>query len=139
MSPSRSNLITTSVILRYILPLAVIFLSSLCLYALYFVASPSTPPCRTQLSVPDRESLTIPGAVYLDPNVLLRQTGEESGIALEGIGRVGGIPRLIHQSWKNESLPYKFLEWSNSFRLRHPEWKWVGHPFALSLCSMLSV
>ena len=113
--------------LRYILPLAITSLSSLLLYALYSVLSPPISPYRNQLFAPDHESLRVPGAIYLDPKMLLQQNGPDSGIALEEIGSVGGIPRLIHQTWKTESLPHKFLEWSNSFRLRHSEWKWVCH------------
>jgi len=42
------------------------------------------------------------------------------------IGEVGGIPKIIHQSWKEEELPHKFLDWSNSCRIKHPDWVWVS-------------
>jgi hypothetical protein len=38
---------------------------------------------------------------------------------------VGGIPKLLHQSWKSTQLPAKFEKWSNICRKQHPDWEWV--------------
>jgi hypothetical protein len=37
----------------------------------------------------------------------------------------GGIPKLLHQSWKSTELPAKFKKWSNTCRRQHPDWEWV--------------
>lgn len=36
-----------------------------------------------------------------------------------------GIPKLFHQSWKNEELPAKFKTWSEDCRRLHPDWEYV--------------
>ena len=35
------------------------------------------------------------------------------------------IPKLLHQSWINSTLPTKFEEWSHSCRQANPDWEWV--------------
>ena len=35
------------------------------------------------------------------------------------------IPKLIHQSWKDDILPEKFETWSRSCRTHNPDWEWV--------------
>lgn len=35
------------------------------------------------------------------------------------------IPKLLHQSWINSTLPAKFEEWSHSCRHANPDWEWV--------------
>ena len=35
------------------------------------------------------------------------------------------IPKLLHQSWINSTLPAKFEEWSHSCREANPDWEWV--------------
>ena len=35
------------------------------------------------------------------------------------------VPKLIHQSWKNSTLPTKFQEWSQSCRGNNPDWEYV--------------
>lgn len=37
----------------------------------------------------------------------------------------GTIPKIIHQSWSSTKLPRKFVRWSSSWRLQHPDWEWV--------------
>lgn len=32
------------------------------------------------------------------------------------------VPRLIHQSWKTTTLPARFAKWSDTWRVRHPDW-----------------
>lgn len=73
--------------------------------------------CPTHVFTPDHESVRVPGAVYLDPFEFMRDGRD--------VGSIGGVPRLIHQSWMDDQLPHKFLLWSNSFRIRHPEWHWI--------------
>ncbi len=34
----------------------------------------------------------------------------------------GGIPGLIHQSWKNETIPATFHDWPSTWRTHHSEW-----------------
>ena len=35
------------------------------------------------------------------------------------------MPKLLHQSWINETMPTKFEEWSDSCRMANPDWEWV--------------
>ena len=35
------------------------------------------------------------------------------------------VPKLLHQSWKNSTLPTKFREWSESCRKINPEWEYI--------------
>ncbi|MEO5915813.1 MAG: glycosyltransferase [Luteolibacter sp.] len=42
------------------------------------------------------------------------------------------IPRIIHQSWKNEDIPFEIYpaEWQSSWKTNHPEWSyrlWTDH------------
>lgn len=65
-------------------------------------------------------SICAPAAPFLSPEDLLdHQTYSE-------IDHVAGVPKLIHQSWIDRDLPIKFKQWSDSFRLKHPDWKWVS-------------
>lgn len=66
--------------------------------------------------------ICTPAAPFLSPQDLL-----DHQIYSE-IDHVAGVPKLIHQSWIDRDLPIKFKQWSDSFRLKHPEWKWVGPP-----------
>lgn len=34
----------------------------------------------------------------------------------------GGIPRLIHQTWKDEHVPDKFGDWPSSWKQHNPDW-----------------
>lgn len=36
-----------------------------------------------------------------------------------------GIPKLFHQSWKNDEVPAKFKTWSEGCRELHPDWEYV--------------
>lgn len=60
-----------------------------------------------------------PAAPYLSPAELL----EGRTADVETTSR--GIPKLIHQSWIDLDLPVKFEAWSNSWRIKHPDWQWV--------------
>jgi len=33
--------------------------------------------------------------------------------------------RIIHQSWENSKIPSKWVTWSDSWRVKHPDWNWV--------------
>lgn len=35
------------------------------------------------------------------------------------------VPKLLHQSWKNTTLPDKFKAWSQSCRAMNPDWEYV--------------
>ncbi|KAI9208644.1 nucleotide-diphospho-sugar transferase [Polychytrium aggregatum] len=35
------------------------------------------------------------------------------------------IPSIIHQSWKNETLPKRFQKWSDSWKRHHPTWTYI--------------
>ena len=35
------------------------------------------------------------------------------------------VPMVIHQSWKNNELPDKFVRWSTSCRQKNPDWEYV--------------
>lgn len=35
-----------------------------------------------------------------------------------------GIPKIIHQSWKDESVPHKYQDWQSSWQLNHPDWEY---------------
>lgn len=47
-----------------------------------------------------------------------------AGAAAEGVaGAVGtGIPRMLHQSWKDSNLTGNFSRWAGSWRANHPDW-----------------
>lgn len=34
------------------------------------------------------------------------------------------IPHIIHQSWKNATIPAKFHAWANSWLEKHPTWEY---------------
>ena len=36
-----------------------------------------------------------------------------------------GLPRIIHQSWESADIPAKWATWSDSWRVKHPDWDWV--------------
>ncbi len=35
------------------------------------------------------------------------------------------IPKIIHQTWKEEAIPPGFAAWSKSWRERNPDWRWI--------------
>jgi GT2 family glycosyltransferase len=35
------------------------------------------------------------------------------------------IPKIIHQTWKNEVIPAAFAEWSRGWREKNADWQWV--------------
>ena len=37
---------------------------------------------------------------------------------------IGGISKIIHQSWHSDVVPSKFRPWSMSWRENHPDWEW---------------
>jgi mannosyltransferase OCH1-like enzyme len=39
--------------------------------------------------------------------------------------RTDVITRIIHQSWENADIPTKWATWSDSWRVKHPDWEWV--------------
>ncbi len=72
--------------------------------------------------------MTVEGAPFLRAQHLLNRPFPHTRETL--IEANGTIPTIIHQSWKEDQLPHKFLQWSNSWRIRHPEWQWVGEVIA---------
>lgn len=34
------------------------------------------------------------------------------------------VPRIIHQSWKDENVPSGFLPWQESWKRNHPGWEY---------------
>ena len=34
------------------------------------------------------------------------------------------IPKIIHQSWKDDSIPQQYKAWQESWQLSHPEWEY---------------
>ena len=34
------------------------------------------------------------------------------------------IPRIIHQTWKNDRIPRRYRSFVDSWRTNHPEWEW---------------
>lgn len=62
-------------------------------------------------------------APYVSPADLL------AGRAEFGHTSGRGVPMLIHQSWMNRDMPIKFKRWSDTWRAKHPEWKWVSMGF----------
>jgi mannosyltransferase OCH1-like enzyme len=133
----------SSVTSSYGLVLAAIF--NLILFAWYsgiFATHDSVSHIHSSASPQQAESydvdnlLRVPGAPSLAPEWLLERDIEN---IVDNIGSVNGITKLIHQSWKEESLPKKFKAWSDSCRQKHPGWRWVSsrrptsHPFILIL------
>jgi mannosyltransferase OCH1-like enzyme len=37
---------------------------------------------------------------------------------------VTGIPLIIHQSWKTDQLPAKYLRWQATWKRMHPNWEY---------------
>jgi hypothetical protein len=35
-----------------------------------------------------------------------------------------GVPKVIHQSWKNEIVPERFLQWQKRWKDFHPQWEY---------------
>lgn len=35
------------------------------------------------------------------------------------------IPQILHQTWKTDNIPSNFKEMSNSWRQKHPDWKYI--------------
>ncbi|KAI9190827.1 nucleotide-diphospho-sugar transferase, partial [Polychytrium aggregatum] len=35
------------------------------------------------------------------------------------------IPKIIHQSWKNSTLPKRFERWANTWKQHHPTWTYI--------------
>ncbi|CAK0786783.1 hypothetical protein CVIRNUC_009997 [Coccomyxa viridis] len=35
------------------------------------------------------------------------------------------VPKIIHQSWKDEHVPERFLKWQESWKRTHPEWEYM--------------
>lgn len=68
------------------------------------------------VSHPQSDSSDAGLAAALSPAELLCRSIEPS---------LGGIPKLLHQSWKSTDLPAKFKRWSDTCRRQHPDWEWV--------------
>ncbi len=101
------------------LTLSLILVSTLTFFGyLFYFGLPSQ--CENPSYIFTQEILQVAGAQSLHSGHLL-----EVASPTYQDDNVGGIPKIIHQSWKGEELPHKFLEWSNTLRLKHPDWKWV--------------
>jgi mannosyltransferase OCH1-like enzyme len=115
-------------LVRTFIALGIVSLLSFSLYALYFtsqpVASAYQAACKTQSFAPTESEITVQGATYIPASVLLARPFP-TGLDEEAAQWNGTIPKIIHQSWKEDKLPSKFLSWSNSWRIRHPDWQWV--------------
>ena len=35
------------------------------------------------------------------------------------------VPKIIHQSWKDEYVPERFLKWQESWKRTHPDWEYM--------------
>lgn len=106
--------------------LGVVSLSSFGLYFLYFNFQPlsASAACEVRSFAPASSEISVPGASYLSASHLLARplpaTLEDNAAIWNAT-----VPKIIHQSWKEDKLPAKFLTWSNSWRIRHPDWQWV--------------
>ena len=113
---------------RAVLALGVVSLSSLALYAFYLNVHPTsrfhTTACEAQSFAPSESDIAVPGAPYIPASSLLARSSP-APLDEETASWNGTIPKIIHQSWKEDKLPSKFLSWSNSWRIRHPDWQWV--------------
>lgn len=69
----------------------------------FFISWYSESPAETAYPLPQDVLLQLP-ATSLDMNL--------------------AIPQSIHQSWSTAQLPFNFSQWSRTWRLHHPEWKW---------------
>lgn len=72
--------------------------------------------CPLLISQPQTDSSHTGLAAALSPAELLCRSTEPL---------LGGIPKLLHQSWKSTDLPAKFKRWSDTCRRQHPDWEWV--------------
>lgn len=41
-----------------------------------------------------------------------------------GFSESSSVPRIIHQSWKDENVPLEYREWQQSWKDKHPNWKY---------------
>ena len=35
------------------------------------------------------------------------------------------IPKIIHQTWKSTDIPYHYIEWVKSWKIKHPDWTYM--------------
>ena len=35
------------------------------------------------------------------------------------------IPKIIHQTWKNTNLPDNYKKWSNTWKTKNKDWKYM--------------
>jgi Glycosyltransferase sugar-binding region containing DXD motif len=75
----------------------------------------SCPTVEPQIQCPPNQ-ICLPKAKYLSPTELMQRP-------LSPVN--GSIPKIIHQSWKSEELPDRFVRWSDTWRMHHPDWEWV--------------
>lgn len=102
---------TCALLLLVILPLA--YLSPAFMAPTTFKMSLSSNPETA-------DTIDVPAAAYLTPELLRER--KTSG-RLQRTAR--GLPKVIHQSWVDTDLPIKFKHWSDSWRVKHPDWIWV--------------
>lgn len=41
------------------------------------------------------------------------------------VTKTNQVSRIIHQSWEGHNIPKKWATWSDSWRVKHPDWEWV--------------
>lgn len=89
-----------------------------------------TPPPNYLAASSHTETISLPAARYLKPRALIDSVSSTSAGSVRsgGIEREinEGVPKIIHQSWMDGNLPVKFSKWSDSLRIRHPDWSWVS-------------
>jgi len=61
----------------------------------------------------------VPKARYLSPRVLMDRPLPPADPTN------ASIPKFIHQSWSSNTLPAKFITWSDTWRANHPDWEWI--------------
>jgi mannosyltransferase OCH1-like enzyme len=117
---------TTTASRKALLLAATLFVSVALLPGLYILNELSKPTTVHIGLTTDGESslkVCVPAARYIAPAVL--RDMNDAGV-IEHTAR--GLPKIIHQSWLDLDLPVKFKHWSDSFRMKHPDWVWVCCP-----------
>lgn len=85
----------------------------------WIFSSESQIPVNDLPQCSSEDMACVPKARYLSPQILMDR------LSTSGQPTNASIPKLIHQSWSSNTLPAKFVTWSDTWRANHPDWEWV--------------
>ncbi|KAJ3342053.1 hypothetical protein HDU83_006352 [Entophlyctis luteolus] len=85
---------------------------------------PHSPGFETSLPIKDVNDL----AVQNEDQIIIDAAASERQRKVNEINQQEGmrqIPRIIHQSWKTRDIPEKYLNWTNTWRIHNPDYKYM--------------